>query len=196
MNKFAEFVKRFSLPKPSLHILSFCVFGIFFFHGKAHCESQDKTSDFFKENPSVFWAWYGSALTPDQICVNPNPQSTTKLTVSTPVQNNVAKTYLIYPEKKPVKVKITLMEDGCKVFRTYGYCLQGKNHGIGNSTTSSVLNCKNWNYVNQDEPFSGSSGDYRDCDLNFPGEIYDIYIHYFETTSGNKPCKYEIKFEY
>ncbi len=128
---------------------------------------------------------------PDYSC--PNIQSYTKLQIGQKIQTNKETHFVIYSVQKPFSVKITLLEDNCKIYRYYGYCLENRSWNTDKQYPS------NFKCINNPDPInnykiSGNTGTFEKCELNFSADYYTLYISFGDNYYG-KPCNYEIVYE-
>jgi hypothetical protein len=95
--------------------------------------------------------------------------------------------YRIYPIKRPITVRITLLENTCVFKESLSFC-SNKQYTSGNGQNGILTqNCipGNGNIV------QGDSGTIKDCEISFDSFLYLVLIFY-EKESHN--CKYKIEY--
>jgi len=119
---------------------------------------------------------------PDQTCLN----RAATLNNSKSQQSNQEQEYIINPDGKAVKVRITLLENSCKLARFFDYCDANDRYKFGSAAD---IKCDDGS---QDgfRFLSGNTGFSGECTLNFPAKIIFVRVQY----SGS-PCRYEVKYE-
>ncbi len=184
-----KYVRRYILNRFFVSIAGFLF--IFITGLTLTCNRQQNTIK--EDNKKMYLNMLWQYLKPDDVCVNTLPSYYRKLDSSTSIQLKEPGYFYLKPQKLPVKIKITFLQDSCILFRNYSYCNNLNRFASSDAPYNDQfpINCKDGQNSKTKE-IVGNIGTSDECDLNFSKNINFIYA--YAHTSDDKPCLFEIQY--